>query len=183
MVIFGSSPLARGTCLHHFAAANKRRLIPARAGNISRFASTPTRRAAHPRSRGEHSVRASKTARVSGSSPLARGTSGRTHYRLHWRRLIPARAGNILRWNFRLRVSTAHPRSRGEHWLRCRRRARLSGSSPLARGTCRWGGGMRPRTRLIPARAGNICAADWSISAAAAHPRSRGEHFSMTNKE
>ena len=50
----GSSPLARGTCASLVAFFAARRLIPARAGNMSK--ATPNFRVseAHPRSRGEH---------------------------------------------------------------------------------------------------------------------------------
>ena len=78
-------------------------------------------------------------------------------------RLIPARAGNTSVVAFAVCSTTAHPRSRGEHYFStCHHRA-VGGSSPLARGTqiqC-WG----------------------ILSVHPAHPRSRGEHFSMTNKE
>ena len=71
-------------------------------------------------------------------------------------RLIPARAGNIRKRKPHGTYAAAHPRSRGEHFLRSQVRFAESGSSPLARGTL-----ARPRRRyrvgrLIPARAGNI---------------------------
>ena len=52
----GSSPLARGTRCGHLLVSWSAGLIPARAGNTYRFASTRTRRGAHPRSRGEHTL-------------------------------------------------------------------------------------------------------------------------------
>ena len=51
-----------------------------------------------------------------------------------------------------------------------------TGSSPLARGTWRTSMSSRLRTRLIPARAGNIRAVRSQPQRPAAHPRSRGEH-------
>ena len=69
--------------------------------------------------------------------------------------LIPARAGNTLPRQSVLRVTGAHPRSRGEH-----RRWEVSGdqregSSPLARGTHDRGSVIIVPGGLIPARAGN----------------------------
>ena len=93
------------------------------------------------------------------------------------RRLIPARAGNT---TCTLTVSCetpAHPRSRGEHSASGFVISPPSGSSPLARGTHSGSfTGGSPR-RLIPARAGNTCPESAQQTDAAAHPRSRGEHF------
>ena len=50
------------------------------------------------------------------------------------------------------------------------------GSSPLARGTLRFGNRGIPMPRLIPARAGNTGALNGIVNGPAAHPRSRGEH-------
>ena len=74
MVLVGSSPLARGTCLHPVGALHLVRLIPARAGNIAIFSVTVWLTKAHPRSRGEHLPAIGPKARYCGSSPLARGT-------------------------------------------------------------------------------------------------------------
>ena len=111
-----------------------------------------------------------------GSSPLARGTCRRRARNHTDRRLIPARAGNILWCSPSLVVVSAHPRSRGEH------RANVPvvpcgfGSSPLARGTLAFFIRHITHTRLIPARAGNIAIMTSTSTPAAAHPRSRGEH-------
>ena len=91
-------------------------------------------------------------------------------------RLIPARAGNILLGLLGHYRFPAHPRSRGEHSGRLRRRIISTGSSPLARGTFHLLGLTRCRFRLIPARAGNILSLGHTHSFTSAHPRSRGEH-------
>ena len=69
-----------------------------------------------------------------------------------------------------------HPRTRGEHVCLRASRFSLIGSSPHTRGT--WHRSRRPwpRTRFIPAHAGNI---GWSAGEHpmnAVHPRTRGEH-------
>mgnify|MGYP007116445046 CR=1 FL=1 len=155
---FGSSPLARGTC-----QLNKRhdillRLIPARAGNIFLAASLWRRTAAHPRSRGEHDGSTISWCGRFGSSPLARGTSRHGTHLRGVQRLIPARAGNMGLRPARSRICSAHPRSRGEHTTGMCAIFALSGSSPLARGTCRRSPHLPAAGRLIPARAGNILA-------------------------
>ena len=71
------------------------RLIPARAGNIVEGLPEAKSQPAHPRSRGEHSLRVICPAVFVGSSPLARGTYDAPSPINDIRRLIPARAGNI----------------------------------------------------------------------------------------
>ena len=153
----GSSPLARGTCLLR---------------NLNQ-----SNRLAHPRSRGEHGQTARRIPQHLGSSPLARGTSDYLFPGPDYRRLIPARAGNInsliglgadLAAHPRSRgehsastailspALSAHPRSRGEHVPVTFAPERAFGSSPLARGTCEDIHHRGKRLRLIPARAGNI---------------------------
>ena len=132
------------------------RLIPAHAGKTRPRPSQTAAYTAHPRSRGENTLRVTS----------------------EWenRGLIPAHAGKTLdhRWN--VHEERAHPRSRGEN-LKCGCFAvAVLGSSPLTRGKRR-----RPRRRdrrhgLIPAHAGKTA---WTCARSAsfrAHPRSRGEN-------
>ena len=75
-----------------------------------------------------------------------------------------------------LRVSLAHPRSRGENRLRRHRTRPWLGSSPLTRGK-RSTRCSRGRQRgLIPAHAGKTTHHRHELSRAQAHPRSRGEN-------
>ena len=156
------------------------RLIPARAGNTFAAALVRIRAAAHPRSRGEHVSTARRSALVRGSSPLARGTREAVRRGVANPRLIPARAGNTCVILDTIDPLAAHPRSRGEH-----QDARLGyrvngGSSPLARGTHSRYSARTPRRRLIPARAGNTRRRRSTRRLHSAHPRSRGEHVSVT---
>ena len=152
------------------------RLIPARAGNMHKEPARASKGAAHPRSRGEHREATRVPQLQGGSSPLARGTWNRDVVITSCSRLIPARAGNIIRPRSARKRYAAHPRSRGEH--EDLRDALLHGfgSSPLARGTFRVCSPFSSHPRLIPARAGNILLPLQTSGARSAHPRSRGEH-------
>ena len=172
----GSSPLARGTPFSDVPECLSAGLIPARAGNTaSRHGGNDSHRA-HPRSRGEHSCVVGSETKLTGSSPLARGTrlvvTG-----LSWSTgLIPARAGNTPTQPHTGREGRAHPRSRGEHRISETQIIVSGGSSPLARGT-HGAGHLRARAcGLIPARAGNTRARRILSAVIRAHPRSRGEH-------
>ena len=115
IVAGGSSPLARGARQPRARARHDPGLIPARAGSTLTRAGTPTRCPAHPRSRGEHETHSTRSGRLSGSSPLARGARAGDGRRARAARLIPARAGSTASRSTASCGSTAHPRSRGEH--------------------------------------------------------------------
>ena len=70
---------------------------------------------AHPRSRGDHSGARSSMARITGSSPLARGPQGVSFCPVLGEGLIPARAGTTAVVGTANQVVGAHPRSRGDH--------------------------------------------------------------------
>ena len=133
----GSSPLARGTRRARSSPVRGSRFIPARAGNTKRSSGRTGISAVHPRSRGEHTATALPSCARSGSSPLARGTQLALRQIHTNQRFIPARAGNTTRSMQAWLGFTVHPRSRGEHGLRCLFLRLLGGSSPLARGTRR----------------------------------------------
>ena len=131
---------------------------------------------AHPRSRGEHDEEWADSVRLSGSSPLARGTPGNGLTVALTDGLIPARAGNtIIRRPPPLTVR-AHPRSRGEHMEALGLFLIIWGSSPLARGTHTTRSLHSLGLGLIPARAGNTLKMVLRLNLMRAHPRSRGEH-------
>ena len=174
----GSSPLTRGTPALLTDHDVSRGLIPTHAGTIRVTRQTEARTPAHPRSCGELIGVSRAHFRVSGSSPLTRGTRGEGGSRGSPARLIPARAGNIYTRPVRSLRSTAHPRSRGEHDTVKTRLGFGSGSSPLARGAQRVPAGLLRGLRLIPACAENTSAHDPKSTAPPAHPRSRGEQWS-----
>ena len=157
-MVWGSSPLARGTQLPRGEEVR---------GHV-----------AHPRSRGEHLVRGPPFLWVWGSSPLARGTQPRIARHAATFGLIPARAGNTDALGYEPWGVRAHPRSRGEHFRICFLRTSAQGSSPLARGTPNEPLKATSGMGLIPARAGNTVLCVVFPTQDGAHPRSRGEHLS-----
>ncbi len=92
----GLSPLARGTRVGHPQLAFPHRFIPAGAGNTAHIRTGPVNRPVYPRWRGEHQNGSASIARISGLSPLARGT--RLYISKYWSCIwfIPAGAGNTL---------------------------------------------------------------------------------------
>ena len=174
--VVGSSPLARGTQAELVPGAREVRFIPARAGNTGGVGPRRSRGTVHPRSRGEHHIRAGDAAKLIGSSPLARGTQPVDRAPVREHRFIPARAGNTLPTRPARQAQSVHPRSRGEHWIDRAPAGSSTGSSPLARGTH---GNLDSKpvvVRFIPARAGNTIFARGISSVLPVHPRSRGEH-------
>ena len=70
----GSSPRARGTHQGSSGAPNAGRFIPACAGNTPQSPPACPCRTVHPRVRGEHGPKRTRTGVAAGSSPRARGT-------------------------------------------------------------------------------------------------------------
>ena len=172
----GSSPLTRGKPVLTAALTRCVGLIPAHAGKTRRtYAPTPGCEA-HPRSRGENTVRTSRTETFKGSSPLTRGKRKRYCYDVHHSRLIPAHAGKTRAVAWGWRRGAAHPRSRGENSKSWAATSRISGSSPLTRGKPTRPPTRRETSRLIPAHAGKTLSCAEALPAPAAHPRSRGEN-------
>ena len=150
----GSSPLARGLPDVWIEDGRVGGIIPARAGFTHWPRPAPTPVMDHPRSRGVYRDRTRVTARIQGSSPLARGLpdvwieDGRVGG------IIPARAGFTWRWRAPCPWARDHPRSRGVYWRRAATVGWTSGSSPLARGLPYSARPPRRAAGIIPARAG-----------------------------
>ena len=173
---WGSSPLTRGKPPPIRAPPAKPWLIPAHAGKTRAAVAARVARWAHPRSRGENTVAASRSATALGSSPLTRGKHRRTSRARGGCGLIPAHAGKTLGQASGAHVARAHPRSRGENRQSLSSRRDQEGSSPLTRGKRRT---FAPRQRgrgLIPAHAGKTPPRKPPWTSTWAHPRSRGEN-------
>ena len=176
----GSSPLARGTRDRRRPGRAPGRFIPARAGNTAPTSPAASSATVHPRSRGEHAWPAAWRRTSSGSSPLARGTPPGAAGDRDGRRFIPARAGNTRAMGTAYPRAPVHPRSRGEHDAIHVVGSVRYGSSPLARGTPPRRGRAGAAARFIPARAGNTGTRRPGPAPPPVHPRSRGEHITMT---
>ena len=177
----GSSPLTRGALDPVQRVGSRIGLIPAHAGSTVSAPFEWRNTEAHPRSRGEHSAKVTTSLSASGSSPLTRGARRGRRPAQRRVRLIPAHAGSTTPSVQGDCHSPAHPRSRGEHHREPTRRRRRLGSSPLTRGARRMGVQPRGRGRLIPAHAGSTRGSRLSRGTRAAHPRSRGEHRSVSS--
>ena len=115
LLLFGLSPLARGTRAHGIQSRVSARFIPAGAGNTGSATAAPMTTSVYPRWRGEHEILVSVNAANTGLSPLARGTHILQNTRLISTRFIPAGAGNTRRLISAARDSPVYPRWRGEH--------------------------------------------------------------------
>ena len=90
-------------------------------------------------------------------------------------RFIPACAGNSTASTRTVLMSAVHPRLRGELFPHLFTGVKLTGSSPLARGTLSVDGSLEGYVRFIPACAGNSSGASivWS-SPIGSSPLARG---------
>ena len=153
--VAGSSPQARGTLDVAEAGRAADRFIPAGAGNTFSNAFCVLRNAVHPRRRGEHAVRHTRYTVHAGSSPQARGTHQAQPAIDAHVRFIPAGAGNTCSRMTAPRLSSVHPRRRGEHTGPMAYSLPGSGSSPQARGTRVPNTSLGAGAWFIPAGAGN----------------------------
>ena len=172
----GSSPLTRGKRLEAAVVLLVLRLIPAHAGKTRGACPCRGSVRAHPRSRGENTLRTLHQGAGQGSSPLTRGKPPRRRGRPTRARLIPAHAGKTSGRSGRGQCPWAHPRSRGENFAPYRARSRRGGSSPLTRGKQRATVSHAAASGLIPAHAGKTHHGRSRRHPGEAHPRSRGEN-------
>ena len=173
----GSSPRSRGTSTALTELPQRRRFIPALAGNICFALASMMPLAVHPRARGEHVVHMCVVLALCGSSPRSRGTCV-PRCRFCFRcRFIPALAGNISPPLLDFGAQTVHPRARGEHLYINVYSSFKCGSSPRSRGTYISEASIKSRKRFIPALAGNIVLGSSAVVVYTVHPRARGEHY------
>jgi len=151
----GSPPLAWGTLGAVLAPVVLARFTPTRVGNTSdgRRASCCT--PVHPHSRGEHPTRGPRTARTTGSPPLAWGTRRHPVLQAEVVRFTPTRVGNTYTSTGGTPRATVHPHSRGEHAALMDPMFRMFGSPPLAWGTRDLVDVVRDAARFTPTRVGN----------------------------
>ena len=173
----GSSPLARGLRPAAPCGGRSAGIIPARAGFTTCARADSLRSSDHPRSRGVYSRCTPRTARRSGSSPLARGLQVLRSHPYPGKRIIPARAG-FTHFDFPSgSCALDHPRSRGVYSPIGAITRACVGSSPLARGLPPTRVYYSRIHRIIPARAGFTRAHRSRGGHLQDHPRSRGVYY------
>ena len=151
----GLSPLARGTLDQAVLFFQRRRFIPAGAGNTQKQNTETAVPAVYPRWRGEHDEITLTTEQKRGLSPLARGTPPVAQQQRGNQRFIPAGAGNTHGGHSPPKKIPVYPRWRGEHFSPAFTDGAFAGLSPLARGTLCSPRRAMKRIRFIPAGAGN----------------------------
>ena len=105
-----------------------------------------------------------------------RGTQGLQRQDLSRHGIIPAYAGNTLRWRHGSCRCRDHPRVCGEHLTSCVMVVSSMGSSPRMRGTLVVAELLGHESGIIPAYAGNTWNRQRQASPCWDHPRVCGEH-------
>ena len=170
----GSSPLARGLRRRRHRAADRRGIIPARAGFTCTQYHGNYGATDHPRSRGVYRWCRTRPMSGRGSSPLARGLPGDGPGCRVPGGIIPARAGFTRPPTAAAPPSWDHPRSRGVYLMPSTSFFGMAGSSPLARGLQGHRVTRMGASRIIPARAGFTFLSPSFTHFRRDHPRSRG---------
>ena len=131
----GSSPHMRGTRVFDCDIVAVPGIIPAHAGNTGSSMMAATQRGDHPRTCGEHRKSGNRPRIRRGSSPHMRGTPVAKIAISPPPRIIPAHAGNTLRFSISRLSGRDHPRTCGEHLQAGVDSGAYQGSSPHMRGT------------------------------------------------
>ena len=176
----GSSPLTRGKLDLVPRWGLPRGRIPTHAGKTHPATMPAPAAPAHPRSRGENTIRALGNGHLQGSSPLTRGKPPILLGENCRHGLIPTHAGKTATRPPPPSNPTAHPRSRGENPSATIDPNSLTGSSPLTRGKLE---ARRTPVRdlgLIPTHAGKTGPTPMRAKPSRAHPRSRGENYPIS---
>ena len=160
----------------HFGFQRKR-IIPAHAGQTVIFFLENLPDSDHPRACGANDIVVFFTKPCHGSSPRMRGKPG-LHVAISFtNRIIPAHAGQTCRLRVFRRFGADHPRACGANAIASAASSSGSGSSPRMRGKlagnrrCPWCG------RIIPAHAGQTRRRSIELSLPADHPRACGANF------
>ncbi len=157
----GSPPHTRGKLSQPKFCQKYHRLTPAHAGKTFPELRDLSSDEAHPRTRGENLLVVIFDFFAEGSPPHTRGKQSHTAISIVSYRLTPAHAGKTEQRENRLYIRQAHPRTRGENFIRYCFVPAVTGSPPHTRGkqSKRF---LYPRgCRLTPAHAGKTCTNTW----------------------
>lgn len=171
----------RGILTRKAYTSQKRRIIPACAGNTLSILCALSNRSNHPRLRGEYVAYALQRDIPWGSSPLARGILNRCVCKSYISRIIPACAGNTKSDKYCQNLYWDHPRLCGEYLLSPSIWCVMLGSSSLVRGIRGRNGTKGLLDRIIPACVGNTKTNCTNITITKDHPRLCGEYSEILN--
>ena len=157
---------------------DRRRFIPAHAGNSTSRPWRAYTRTVHPRACGEFHRPHPRRTVTAGSSPRMRGIRIPFFGRRPVRRFIPAHAGNSRSRPAGSASRSVHPRACGEFRRFLRILLHSAGSSPRMRGIHHVFRRPGPRLRFIPAHAGNSTGRRGRRWRRTVHPRACGEFTS-----
>ena len=155
IAVDGSSPQTRGARICVMWALLAIRIIPAYAGSTRGVKQYASKKADHPRIRGEHPHDGTGVLIALGSSPHTRGAPKRAFKNARIVGIIPAYAGSTFPLTVARGAAQDHPRIRGEHIDTDRPGATGAGSSPHTRGARKSPRKTRGWPRIIPAYAGS----------------------------
>ncbi len=170
----GRSPRARGSRNSPRPAPAYRGSIPACAGQPAVLSFSDDAKGVDPRVRGAALFIWGICCRRYGRSPRARGSLPERLKIAMLRRSIPACAGQPQAAGCPLYKNRVDPRVRGAAKKRSRGKVIIQGRSPRARGSRNAGFGILPKSRSIPACAGQPRTAAHPGQAGAVDPRVRG---------
>ena len=151
----GSSPRMRGTPCRDEQGVIQSGIIPAYAGNTTRYSRKFSPPRDHPRVCGEHCDARIAVFPSQGSSPRMRGTLQSALHVSSTQGIIPAYAGNTQVIMQNCSIIKDHPRVCGEHCCSSSVGGGVVGSSPRMRGTPAHHKRRRAEGGIIPAYAGN----------------------------
>ena len=180
----GSSPRVRGKLVLLALPSRPIRIIPARAGQTWRRASSTPCPTDHPRACGANNWRSTGKGPSYGSSPRVRGKltgSVKEDFSMNGR-IIPARAGQTQAHRLRPYLHPDHPRACGANEAQDGSDDLVPGSSPRVRGKRARPATAHERRRIIPARAGQTIRLLGTVHGDSDHPRACGANncFDLT---
>ena len=177
---FGSSPRMRGKPLGSGQRSQRRRIIPAHAGQTYVTSDGNNNGPDHPRACGANSLPMTFIIDRNGSSPRMRGKRSGARLRVRAGRIIPAHAGQTCPATARTPSETDHPRACGANIIDNDDRYHTYGSSPRMRGKLHRRTPIQVLFRIIPAHAGQTCLRSTRLVSVPDHPRACGANFCHT---
>ena len=173
----GLSPPVRGSLPCTRSGTDRRRSIPARAGEPYSGSNTRSIYTVYPRPCGGATVVFASSQIIEGLSPPVRGSPWRPRCTARASRSIPARAGEPSPWTRQGLRWRVYPRPCGGAIVGSLTAEHVHGLSPPVRGSPANGPLETARLRSIPARAGEPAPTGFPLSRGQVYPRPCGGAF------